>query len=139
MFLRKSAYRPKVPQSWFNDLRDYLAGRNPDLDKLFRWIEKQTSAIRPAACRDHDDLNKALEDWETSKRPFAEADGNLPEDSNERLAFIDMFPPDVSANVLKNMDMPGYETYDKIKRRRPRTGEHGRCLQKRAARTRAGR
>ena len=64
-----------------------------------------------------------------------EANGKLPEDSNERLAFIDMLPPDVSANVLMHMDIPGYETYDKIQkyavklvktmqnqRCRPRTG-----------------
>ena len=50
------------------------------------------------------------------KRLFAEADGKHPEDSNERLAFIDMLPPDVSTNVLMHMDMPGYETYDKIRR-----------------------
>ena len=82
-----------------------------------------------------DDLSKALEDWETSKRLFAEADGKLPEDSNQRLVLNDMLPPDVSSNVLMHMDMPGYEMYDKIKkyavkfvkimlnqRRRPRTG-----------------
>ena len=49
MFLRESAYRAKEPQSWFNDLRDYLAGRTPELDKLFLWIELQTEFIR------HDD------------------------------------------------------------------------------------
>ena len=46
MFLRESAYRAKEPQSWFNDLRDDLAGRTPELDKLFLWIELQTGFIR---------------------------------------------------------------------------------------------
>ena len=27
-----------------------------------------------------------------------------------------MLPPDVSANVLLHTDMPGYETFDKIRR-----------------------
>ena len=49
MFLRESAYRAKEPQSWFNDLRDYPAGRTPELDQLFIWIEKQTEFVR------HDD------------------------------------------------------------------------------------
>ena len=51
------------------------------------------------------------------------------------MAFIDVLPPDVSANVLMHIDMPGYETYDKIcrydvklnkvtqnQRRKPRSG-----------------
>ena len=36
-------------------MRHYLAGRNPDLDKLFRWIEQQTSEIR------HDDDTVCLD------------------------------------------------------------------------------
>ena len=73
--------------------------------------------------------------WETSNRLFVEDDGNLPEESNDLLSFIDAFPPDVPANVLMHMDMPAYEKYDEIKthaamlvkimqkqRRRPRTG-----------------
>ena len=55
MFLGESAYRPKEPQPWFNDLRDYLVGRNPGLDKFFRWIEQQTSEIR------HDDDHVMLD------------------------------------------------------------------------------
>ena len=68
-------------------------------DKALARKELFTKFTNPRPAANMDDLNKALEDWETSKRLFVEADGKLPEDSNERLAFIDMLPPDVSANV----------------------------------------
>ena len=44
MFLCEPAFRAKEPQPWFNDLRDYLAGRTLELDKLFLWIELQTGS-----------------------------------------------------------------------------------------------
>ena len=41
-------FNPKVPQSWLQDLRDYLAGRSADLDAILNWVEMQTSEIPPA-------------------------------------------------------------------------------------------
>ena len=32
------------------------------------------------------------------------------------MAFIDMLPSDVSVNVLVHMVMPGYESYDTIRK-----------------------
>ena len=59
-------------------------------DKALARKELLTKNTNPRPAADMDDLNKALEDWETSRRLFVEADGKLPEDSNERLAFMDM-------------------------------------------------
>ena len=170
LWLRESTYRPKGPQAWLNDLRDYWAGKTAEFDRFFAWIELQendfkstgecsypmlgcqrpiemsrqlwallgglikddatikrtcanvprrngfevwrgisepvnedkaltrkdlTIKVTNPRAANMDDLSKALEDWETSKRLFAEADGKLPDDNNERLAFIDMLPPDV--------------------------------------------
>ena len=33
----KNAYSPKDVATWLDDLRDYLAGRTPQLDQLFSW------------------------------------------------------------------------------------------------------
>ena len=44
-----------------------------------------------------EDLRAALQEWDTNKRVFVECDGKLPEESQERLSFIEMLPPDISA------------------------------------------
>ena len=44
----KGMYNSKVPQSWLQDLRDYLAGRSADLDAILSWTEMQTSEIELA-------------------------------------------------------------------------------------------
>ena len=41
----KGTYNPKSPQTWLQDLCDYLAGRSADLDLVFDWAEQQTSEI----------------------------------------------------------------------------------------------
>ena len=33
----KGIYNPKAPQSWLQDLRDYVAGRMADLDAILDW------------------------------------------------------------------------------------------------------
>ena len=85
MFLRESAYRAKEPQSWFNDLRKYLAGRNPELDKLLLWIELQMEFIRHddesvmIDCANHEVVSRQLwallealiKDYLSVKRTFA--------------------------------------------------------------------
>ena len=50
-----------------------------------------------------DDLIAALEAWETNKRLFEKADGNLPDSEQERLAFVGLFPNDISASVIMEM------------------------------------
>ena len=87
-----------------------------DRDRALTRQDLFTKVANPRAAANMDDLSKALDDWEPSKRLFATADGKLPNNIKERLAFIDMLPPDVSANVLMHMDMPGYEAYNKIRR-----------------------
>ena len=42
---RKGIYNPKVPQSWLQELRDYLGSRSADLDAILDWAERQTSEI----------------------------------------------------------------------------------------------
>ena len=41
----KGTYNANAPQSWLQDLRDYLAGRSIDLDAILSWAELQTSEI----------------------------------------------------------------------------------------------
>ena len=62
-----------------------------------------------------DDLDKTLEDWETSKRLFEEAGSSLPDQEQEMLTFIDILPPDLSASVLMHMEMTEDRSYEKIK------------------------
>ena len=42
--LSGKAVNPKSPQTWLHDLRDYLAGRSADLDKILR-AEQQPTEI----------------------------------------------------------------------------------------------
>ena len=99
MLLRESACRAKEPQSWFNDLRDYLAGRTPELDKLFRWIELQTSNIR------HDDDSVMIDCASrevVSQQLWALLGGLIKDDASVRRAF---------ANSLVTMALrPGSES-----------------------------
>lgn len=36
----------KRPEVWLQDVTDYLAGRTPDLDQLWQWIESQADELR---------------------------------------------------------------------------------------------
>jgi hypothetical protein len=61
------------------------------------------------------DLTQAMEDWETTKRLYSEADGPPLDGEQERSAFVNMLPPDISNNVMMHLEMPGYESYEKIR------------------------
>ena len=50
----------------------------------------------PKSASNMDDLNTALEKWETNKRLFERADGKPPDAEQERLAFIGILPGDIS-------------------------------------------
>ena len=42
-------YDSKQPQLWLQTLRDYLAGRSVEMDKVLDWIEEQKEEVDPAA------------------------------------------------------------------------------------------
>ena len=85
-------------------------------DKALRRKDLLLKVTNPRAASGINDLAKALEDWETSKREFEEADGARQTDDSERLVFLDLIPQEISAHVIMHMDMPGYATYDAIRR-----------------------
>ena len=62
------------------------------------------------------DLNAALETWETNRRLFERADGKLPDAEQERLAFIGILPGDISPNVIMEKAKPGFETYAEVRK-----------------------
>ena len=41
----KGIFNAKAPQTWLQDIRDYLAGRSIDLDHVLDWVERQTVEI----------------------------------------------------------------------------------------------
>ena len=41
----KGVFNAKAPQTWLQDMRDYLAGRSVDLDNVIDWAERQTIEI----------------------------------------------------------------------------------------------
>ena len=188
----KNAYDAKSPATWLEDLRDYLSGRTPELDKLFQWAELRTveivhwreydgaieippsaeaisqqlwaligglvkgdptakrtfanvprhngfeafrriaepvnedkalvrkdllsAVVHPKPATSMDNLQAALEVWDTNKRLFTSADGVLPAEDQQRLALIGLLPPDISANVIMEMEKPGFETFSAIKK-----------------------
>ena len=85
-------------------------------DKALARNEHLPRVTNPRPAKDMDDLAQALEDWETSKRLYAEADGVTPGPNQERMAFVNPLPGDISSNVLMHLDMPGYKTYEAIKK-----------------------
>ena len=70
-----------------------------DADKAFARNEHLPKAANPRSAKDMDDLAQALEDWETSKRFYAEADGVAPGPNQERMAFVNRLPCDISSFV----------------------------------------
>ena len=58
----------------------------------------------PKAASSMEDLTTSLETRKTNKRLFEKADGKLPDAEQERLAFIDILPGDISPNVIMEMD-----------------------------------
>ena len=71
---------------------------------------------KPKAASDMNDLNAALETWETNRRLFESADGKLPDAEQERLAVIGILPGDLSPNVIMEIAKPGFETYAEVRR-----------------------
>ena len=63
-----------------------------------------------------DDLPKALEDWESNKGLYTESGGVLPEESQERLAFIEMLPADINVYITMHMDLEDHRTLQALKR-----------------------
>ena len=63
-----------------------------------------------------DDLPKALEDWEINKRLYTASGGVLPEESQERLAFIEMLPADINVYITMHMDLEEHKTLQALKR-----------------------
>ena len=61
----------------------------------------------PKSANNMDDLNAALETWETNKRLFERADGRLPDAEQERLAFIGILRSDISPNIILERSKPG--------------------------------
>ena len=62
------------------------------------------------------DLTAALEAWDTNKRLFEKADGVLPVSDQERLALVGLLPSDISANVIMQMELRGFESFEQVKR-----------------------
>ena len=64
-------------------------------DKALRRKDLLLKVTNPRAAAGINDLLKALEDWETSKRLFEEADGEKQTADQERLFFLDLVPPEI--------------------------------------------
>ena len=189
LFQSSSAYTGKGAAGWLLELRDYLAGRTDELDKLFSFLEKaadpvgndlgwmlqcasneevsrqlwallaallknDTDSMRkfrnverhcgfrawqvmaggineekaelrrdllskvtnPRAATSVNDVERALEDWRTTKRIFTEADGKLPDGETLHLAFLGMLPQEVYTYVALHLDSGEFGTADKLEK-----------------------
>ena len=65
--------------------------------------------LKPATSMD--EIQAALEVWDTNKRIFEKADGKLPAPDQERLALIGLLPPDSSSNMIMEMEKPGFGNF----------------------------
>ena len=59
----KGAHNPKSPQTWLQDLHDYLAGRSPDLDPVLDWAEKHATYISLSRRRSRGSSGLSLAHW----------------------------------------------------------------------------
>ena len=57
-----------------------------------------------------DDFTAAREAWDTNNRLFEKADGKLPSPDQKRLALIGLLRQDISANVIMEIEQPGFGT-----------------------------
>ena len=70
----------------------------------------------PAPANSVDNLEKALEEWKTTKRLFVEADGALPSAEIMKLAFAAMLPHEVYTYVSLHLDTDEYSTLPKLEK-----------------------
>ena len=70
----------------------------------------------PASASPVETLEKALEDWKTTKRLFGEADGVLPSAEIIKLAFVSMLPHEVYTYVSLHLYTEEYSTLPKLEK-----------------------
>ena len=70
----------------------------------------------PKCASNVEDVEAKLEDWNTNIRLMVENGGEMPSDETRRMAFVEMLPPDLMSHVMMNIDLPGFETFNKVKK-----------------------
>ena len=70
----------------------------------------------PKCATNMEDVEAKLEDWNTNCRLMVENGGEMPSDETRRMAFVEMLPPDIMSHVMMNIDLPGFETFNKVKK-----------------------
>ena len=85
-------------------------------DKALVRKDLLSAVVHPKSATSMENLQTALEVWDTNKRLFEQADGVLPAHDQQRLALIGMLPPDISATVIMEMEKPGFGTFQEVKK-----------------------
>ena len=85
-------------------------------DKLLILQDLLPAVLNPRAAVDMAGYVQALEDWETNLRLFTTAGGAAPTGDAERLAFVELLPPDVAAHVTLHLDLPAYQEFSALKK-----------------------
>ena len=62
-----------------------------------------SAVVHPKSATSMDNLQAALEVWDTNKCVFESSDGVFPAMDQQRLALIGLLPPDISSNVIMEM------------------------------------
>ena len=83
-------------------------------DKALVRMDLLPLVTNPKPASSMDDLTLAPETWETNKRLFEKAEGQLPDAEHERLAFVGILPGDISTSVIVEMEKFGFETFAAI-------------------------
>ena len=73
-------------------------------------------ATNPKPATSMDDLTAGLEAWDTNTCLVEKSDGVLPAPDPERLALVGLLPPDISANVIIQMELPWFESFEQVKK-----------------------
>ena len=84
-------------------------------DKVLVRKDLLSAVVHPKSATSMDNLQAALEVWDTNKRLFESADV-LPAPDQQRLALIGLLPPDISSNVIMEIEKPGFEMFSAIKK-----------------------
>ena len=81
-------YDSKAPQSWANDLRDYLAGRTQEVDRVLKWCEAQSEEIVQSRECEHLMLDHAHD--EVSRQLWALIGALVKNDPTVKRAFANV-------------------------------------------------
>ena len=88
-----------------------------NVDKALLQKDRLPGCTNPKAAPSADRIEQAIEDWDTDIQLFVKAGGSQPLDCDRRLTLIQILPANIAAYITMHMELPEYNTYEKLKKK----------------------